>query len=134
MDRRRALGLAALLALAPALARAAGKGGDKKRAGGASYLPMATLLGTTVRASGQHGVLSVECGLDVPDAVLRDRAAASIPRLRSAYVETIQAYARGLPSRTPPNADYLARALQRQTDSILGKPGARLLLGAILVN
>jgi hypothetical protein len=134
MDRRRALGLAALLALAPALARASGKGGDKKRAGGASYLPMATLLGTTIRASGQRGVLSVECGLDVPDAGLRERAVASVPRLRSAYVETVQSYARGLPSRTPPNADFLARTLQRQTDAILGRPGARLLVGAILVN
>ena len=133
MDRRRALGLAALLALAPVLARASGKA-DKKRAGGVSYLPMQTLLGTTIRASGQRGVLSVECGLDVPDAALRDRAEASIPRLRSAYVETVQSYARGLPSRSPPNADFLARTLQRQTDAVLGRPGARLLLGAILVN
>jgi hypothetical protein len=134
MDRRRAFGLAALLALSPALARAAGKGGDKKRAGGASYLPMQTLLGTTIRASGQRGVLSVECGLDVPDEALRQRAEASIPRLRAAFVEIIQSYARGLASRTPPNADYLANTLQRRADTILGRPGARVLLGAILVN
>ena len=29
---------------------------------------------------------------------------------------------------------YLTQALQRQTDVILGRPGARVLLGAIIVN
>ena len=134
MDRRNAFRLAAALALAPALAHASGKGGDKKRAGGLSFLPMATLLGTTIRASGQRGVLSVECGLDVPDEALRHHTEASIPRLRAAFVEVVQAYARGLPSRTPPNADYLAGTLQRRADAVLGRPGARVLLGAILVN
>ena len=49
-------------------------------------------------------------------------------------MEIIQSYARGLPAGAAPNADFLARTLQRQTDSVLGKPGAKLLLGAILVN
>jgi hypothetical protein len=133
MDRRRLVILAALAAAAPGLAHAAG-GEAKKRAGGASYLPLQTLLGTTLRPTGRRGVLSVECGLDVPDAALRARAEASIPRLRAAYVDTVQSYARGLPEGAPPNADFLAKNLQRQTDVILGRPGARLLLGAILVN
>jgi hypothetical protein len=135
MHRRRALSLAvvALLALAPATGHAEGKG-DKKRSGGQTYLQMQTLLGTTIRPDGRRGVLSVECGLDVPDAALRTRADQSIPLLRSAFVETIQSYARGLPVGAAPNADFIARTLQRQTDQILGRPGARLLLGAILVN
>jgi len=130
MQRRRLIVLAPLLALAPALATAA----EKKRAGGDSYLPLQTLLGTTIRPDGQRGVLSVECGLDVPDPALRTRATQSIPLLRSAFVETVQSYARGLPNGAAPNADFIARTLQRQTDQILGRPGARLLLGAILVN
>src|SRR4051812_10755518 len=133
MRRRTLLALAAVAALSPGLAHAGDKA-DKKRAGGESYLQMQALLGTTLRPGGVRGVLSVECGLDVPDAALRTRAEQSIPRLRSAYVETIQSYARGLPNGAPPNADWIARTLQRQTDTILGKPGARLLLGAILVN
>jgi hypothetical protein len=133
MDRRRLFSLAAFAALVPAVARASEEGG-KKRSGGATYLVMQTLLGTTIRPDGRRGVLSVECGLDVPDAGLRTRAEQSIPRLRSAFVETIQSYARGLPSGAAPNADFLSRTLQRQTDQILGRPGAHLLLGAILVN
>jgi hypothetical protein len=134
MRRRRLATLAALLlALAPALAHAGGKA-DKKRSGGETYIVLQTLLGTTIRADGRRGVLSVECGLDVPDSALRTRAEQSVPRLRAAYVETIQAYAHGLPAGALPNADFIARTLQRQTDQVLGRPGARLLLGAILVN
>jgi hypothetical protein len=132
MDRRALIALAAAAALAPTLALAGDKA-DKKRAGGVRYLPMAALLGATFRTTGR-GVLSVECGLDVPDAALRTRAEQSIPRLRAAFVETIQSYAKGLPTGSAPNADYLARTLQRQADAILGRPGARVLLGAILVN
>ena len=131
MDRRRLLSLAIVAAALPAVARAAA---EKKKAGGASYLPVPTLLGSTQRPDGRRGVLSVECGLDVPDAGLRARAEASLPRLRSAYVMAVQAYAAGLPSGFPPDADFIARTLQQQTDAVLGRPGARLLLGAILVN
>jgi len=132
MDRRFFFSFAALATL-PAVAHAAG-GGDKKKSGGGSYVPIETLLGATIRASGRRGVLSVDCGLDVPDAALRTRAEQSVPRLRAAYVQTVQAYAAGLASGALPNADYIAQALQRQTDAILGRPGARVLLGAIVVN
>ena len=131
MDRRFLLSLAALAAL-PAVASAAG--GEKKKSGGGSYLPVQTLLGTTVRSGGRRGVLSVDCGLDVPDEALRTRAEQSVPRLRAAYVQTIQSYAAGLASGALPNAEYISQALQRQTDLILGRPGARVLLGAIVVN
>ena len=136
MDRRLFLSLAAHAALAPAMRPEAARasGGDKKTSGGGAYVPLATLLGSTMRASRKRGVLSVECGLDVPDDALRLRAEQSVPRLRAAYVQTIQAYAAGLPSGALPNADYIAQALQRQTDAILGRPGARVLLGAIVVN
>jgi hypothetical protein len=139
MDRRAFLALAASAALPAAIrpdgASAAGGGGEaKKTAGGASYLPIAPLTGTTSKGGGRRVVLSVECGLDVPDGKLRARAEASLPRLRAAYVQTVMTYAAGLPVGAPPNVDFLARSLQRQTDSVLGKAGARFLLGAVLVN
>jgi hypothetical protein len=132
MDRRLILMLAGLAAL-PAAARASGKE-EKKKAGGESYLPMDVLLGTTMRPDGRRGVLSVECGLDVPDKGLRTRAEQSIPRLRAAYFQIVQSYASGLAMGALPNADYIGQSLQRQTDAILGRPGARVLLGAIVVN
>jgi len=131
MDRRLFLTTAvAGLAALPALAEAE----NKKKSGGGTYLPMETLLGTTFRAGGGRGVLSVDCGLDIPDAGLRDFADKSTPRLRAAFVQTIQSYAAGLSPGALPSAEYIASALQRQTDQILGRPGAKLLLGAILVN
>lgn len=133
MDRRLFLASLGLTAFAPALAYASG-GGEKKKAGGETYLPMQTLLGSTYRPKGRRGVMAVDCGLDVPDAALRARAEASIPRLRAAYFQVVQAYAAGLPGGVAPDADYLAASLQRRTDAILGRPGARLLIGGIVVN
>lgn len=130
---RRLLLAAAVLAALPTLALAAG-GGEKKKSGGGTYLPMNTLLGTTIRPSGRRGVLSVDCGLDVPDPTLHKLADQSLPRLRAAYVQTVQGYAAGLPQGALPNADYLGQTLQRQTDTILGRPGAKVLLGAIIAN
>lgn len=130
MDRRLFLSLVA--AALPAAAQASG--GEKKKSGGGTYVPLETLLGATLRASGRRGVLAVDCGLDVPDAALRKRVEQSAPRLRAAYVQIIQSYAAGLNPGALPNADYIGQALQRQTDATLGRPGARVLLGAIVVN
>ena len=131
MDRRLFLTLATLAAAAPAAALASE---DKKKSGGGSYVQIQPLLGATKRSGGRHGVLSVDCGLDVPDAALRIRVEQSLPRLRSAYVQTIQSYAAGLGEGAVPSPDYIAQTLQRQTDALLGRAGAKLLLGAIVVN
>jgi len=131
--RRRDL-LAALALMAAPRPALAAEGDKKKKAGGASFITIDTLTGATTRPGGRRGVLTVECGLDVPDAGLRARANAVLPRLRAAYVQTVMIYAAGLPAGTAPNADFLATSLQRETDAVLGRGGARLLLGAILVN
>ena len=131
MDRRRLLALASLAALAPLAGRAEEK---KKKSGGESYLPFDTLTATTIKANGHRGVLTVDCGLDVPDGKLREFANLSAPRLRAAYVQVVQTYAAGLASGVPPNPDFIGRELQRQTDFILGRPGAHLLLGAVVAN
>ncbi|HEY2358384.1 MAG TPA: Tat pathway signal protein [Phenylobacterium sp.] len=106
----------------------------KKKSGGVSYVPIDTLTGTTTKPGGKRGVLSVECGLDIPDVKLRDRALISMPRLRAAYVQVVMTYAGGLPAGAEPNADFIALSLQRQTDLVLGNPGARVLVGAIMAN
>ncbi len=133
MDRRRFLVLTTLAAAAP-LAAAQAEEKKKKLSGGESYLPIDTLTGTTVKANGRRGVLTVECGLDVPDAKLREFATLSMPRLRAAYVQVVLTYAAGLASGGAPNPDFIGRDLQHQTDVILGRPGARLLLGAVMAN
>jgi hypothetical protein len=131
MDRR--LALATALALLPAVA-SANSGGEKKKGGGATYLQIKAIAATIMHRDGSRGVITVECGVDAPDEKLRTLAEQSQPRLRAAYAGFIQAYASGLPAAGLPDADYIARELQRLTDSTLGKKGAKLLLGTILVN
>ena len=134
MRRRLLLALAALAAALPRATRAGENGDAKKKTGGDSYIPINTLTAYTAKPGGRRGVMTVDCGLDIPDAALRDQAELLLPRLRAAYVQTVQIYAGGLPSGTPPNPDYIARNLQRVTDQVLGRPGARVLMGAVLVN
>jgi hypothetical protein len=106
----------------------------KKKSGGQDYLPVDPITGTTNKAGGRRGVLSVDCGLQIEDAKLREYADESMPRLRAAYVQVIQVYAAGLPSGSEPNVDFIVQALQRQTDLILKRPGAKLLVGAVVAN
>ncbi|MDB5494680.1 MAG: hypothetical protein JWP86_2017 [Phenylobacterium sp.] len=134
MRRRDLLVLIALAPAAAPIAALAADGDKKKKSGGVSYIPIETLTGATTKPDGRRGVLTVEVGLDVPNAALRARTQAIMPRIRAAYVQTIMIYAAGLPPGSAPNADFLAAALQRETDRALGQAGARLLLGAILVN
>lgn len=129
--RRRDLLLLIGLSLAPL---GAARAEEKKKTGGEDYLPINTLTGTTIKATGRRGVLTVECGLSVPDSKLREFADKSMPRLRAAYVQVVMTYAAGLPSGAPPNPDLIAQSLQRQTDLVLGRPGARVLLGAVMSN
>jgi hypothetical protein len=126
-----AVAAGAPLAARPVQARAEEK---KKKSGGEDYIPIETLTGATNKVGGRRGVLTVECGLSVPDQKLRERAELSLPRLRAAYVQVVLIYAAGLPSGAPPNAEFIVTALQRQTDLVLGRPGARLLIGAIVAN
>lgn len=137
MDRRRLLALAALapsaLTLAaPGLGRAAPA--EKKKGGGLSFIQINTLTATVIRPDGRRGVLTVETGIDIPDEKLRLQAESVLPRLRAAFVQTLQTYASGMNPAAPPNADFLARELQRDTDRVLGRQGARLLLGTMLMN
>ena len=130
MRRRDLIGLIALAIAAPAAPRA----DEKKKTGGEDYVPINALTGSTLKAGGRRGVLTVECGLSIPDPKLRHFAEQSLPRLRAAYVQAVLTYAAGLPSSAPPNPDLIAQTLQRQTDLILGRPGARVLLGSVVAN
>lgn len=131
MNRRSLIPFALAFVALPALAHASE---DRKKGGGASYIQLDTLVATVTRPDGRRGVMTVETGVDVADPALHARAAQSTPLLHANFAEVVRIYAAGLPPGAPPNADYLGRELQRQTDLTLGRPGARLLLGAILVD
>jgi hypothetical protein len=125
------LALAATAATGPALA---GEKGEGKDAPPPSYIPIQTLTAYTNKPGGRRGVMTVDCGLDVPSRALHDRVMVVLPRLRAAYVETLQIYAGGLPAGYPPNPEFLARSLQRRTDEMLGANGAQVLMGSVMLN
>ena len=132
MDRRLAL---AALALAPALAPGvASAAAEKKKGGGASFIQIQTLTTSVIRRSGARGVMTMEIGVDVANDALRERAQASVPRIRAACAQTLQIYANGMPGAGVPDADYLAGRMQADVNRVLGKAGAKLLIGTILIN
>jgi hypothetical protein len=135
LNRRRLFAVLALpVLLTPAAALAQGGGAQKKKGGGITYIQFPTLTATIFRSNGHRGVLTVEAGVDVPNGALRARVNLSAPRLRASYVQLLQSYVWTLGPGDPPNPDYLSMALQKETDRVLGQPGAHLLLGAMLVN
>jgi len=128
MDRRALFGLAAAALAAPA--RAASSGGS---ASAETYIPLPICTATIVHGDGRRGVLSIELGVDIPDAALRARAQQGAPRLRAAFNTAAQGFAAaGLRPGWPPDIDQLAAALQRAADGALGRPGARVLLGTVM--
>lgn len=132
LRRRLILGTALLLLPLPALAEDAKE--EKKKGGGLSFIQIQTMTTNFRRRTGAMGVMTVETGLDIPDEGLRKVANQSIPRLRAAYAQFLTSYSANLTNGAAPNADYLAVELQRQTDQVLGRPGAKFLLGTILLN
>ncbi len=126
--RRRVLLLAAALAAAvPAHAAE-----EKKKGGGESYLQLPGLTAPLLRAGGGRGVLSAEAGVDTPDPVLRARVALLQPRLQDAYASVMAAFADSLRPGALPDVERLVARLQAATDRVVGRPGARFLIGTVL--
>jgi flagellar basal body-associated protein FliL len=128
MDRRALLGLAAV-AVSAAPARAS----DPKGAPQASYMRLPTITTNVRRPGGSRGVMTVEIGLDTPDAGLRTRVAQSTPRLRAAYATVVQQSASALLPGAPPDLERMIAQLQSATNATLGRAGARLLIGTVMV-
>lgn len=131
--RASCLALTLLLALGGGLVQPA-FGADKKKGGGESFIQLPTLTASLFHGISQRGVLTVDVGVDVPDAGLRQKAGLVIPRLRAAFTQRLMTYAASIPSAAPPDPDAIGRLLQATTDETLGRPGAKVLLGTILIN
>lgn len=79
------------------------------------------------------GVMTVEIGVDTPDAALRARVAQSAPRLRAAYAGVVRQAAAALLPGAPPDIERLVAQLQTATNTVMGRAGARLLIGTVMV-
>jgi hypothetical protein len=135
--RRFLLAMSGLIVSAEFTTSAPASAGDdatKKKGGGLSYIQLEPLNAALTLINGRRQILSVECGLDVPDAALHARTVKSLLLLRDAYLRWVTVYAASLPPMGAPNPDLIGAELQRQTNNILGRPGARLVLGTVMVN
>lgn len=99
----------------------------------ASYLRLPTITANVIRPGGRRGVMTVETGIDTADAALRTRIAQSAPRLRAAYAVVVQQAAAALLPGAPPDVERLVAQLQAATNATMGRAGARLLIGTVMV-
>lgn len=116
---------------APRNIRTAGAGGGSSAV--ATYVALQTLTASVTRSDGRRGVMTVEMGVDAPDAALATRATQSVPRLRAACNIVIQRTANALLPNAVPNIDGLGRELQAAVDQTLGRTGAKVLLGTVMI-
>jgi hypothetical protein len=78
------------------------------------------------------GLLMVGIGLDVPDAELRAQTEQAMPVLRDVYVRSLMAFsATSVRPWRQPDVGAMADRLQRATDQVLRRPGARILLAQV---
>jgi len=130
MERRALLGLAVVATAAASTSARASSGGAAASA--STYFALPVVTASILQANGRRGVLTIETGVDVPDAALRTRAQQSAPRLRAAYNTAAQRFANGLRPGVVHDIDQLSAALQAATNATLGRAGARLLLGTVM--
>jgi flagellar basal body-associated protein FliL len=133
------------------LALAAGPAGaadDDKAQGGAgamkrkvtqaeSYVQVDPMYASIIDGNKPTGMLLVEISMDVPDPVLRQRVNEYMPLLRDAFVRSLAVYAaNAVRTWRQPDIDDIATRMQKITDYVLGKQGAKVLMAqtAIRVN
>jgi hypothetical protein len=139
MRRHRLLSIALAAALAggplvmPAAAYASAHGKEEKKAP-PTYFALDPINAVVLRRDGRRGVMSVEAGIEAKDPVLMARAQASTPRLRAAFAQVLMVYAAGLRGGIAPDMDYVGRELQKACDQVLGKPGAKVLMGSAMLS
>lgn len=106
----------------------------KKITGSEAYVPMFGLRSTISRGLKVEGVLSVDAGLDVPQAKSRDRVAAMRPRVLDAMRGAVASYATlSYIAGERPDADMLRARLQKAVDVVLGKDEATVTLASVIV-
>lgn len=121
--------LVAALAASPALANE-----GKKEEKPVTYFALDPINAVVLRRDGRRGVMTVEAGIQAKDPTLMTRAQASTPRLRAAFAQVLMIYAAGLRGGVAPDMDHVGRELQKACDQVLGKPGAKVLMGSALLS
>ncbi len=107
---------------------------EKKKGGGKGYTQFPLITVFTQANATHHGTLSVDMGLYTDDAKLQAQIKSYMPRLQDAYLSRLQGYANSLNPRSLADPDFVSLQLQQATDKVLGRGGAKVLLGSVLLN
>src|SRR5262249_55020967 len=102
-----------------------------------SYVAIEPLYASVLDGTRPRGLLLVEMSLDVPDRDMRTRVAQFMPILRDAYVRSLSVYAaNAVRTWRQPDVEEIASRMQKITDYVLGRPGAKILMAqtAVRVN
>lgn len=134
MIRRQFLLRAAFAITGSLMASSALASEPKKKGGGEGYTQFKTINTFTAASRRRHGTMSVDMGLYSDDPKLVDQIKLFQPRLQDAYLSRLQVYASTLNSTSVVDTDFVVMQLQSATDTILGRKGAKVLLGTILLN
>lgn len=97
-----------------------------------SYLMIDPIYTTIMEGDKPIGLLMIGIGLDVPGGKLRARVTNMMPMLRDAYVRTMLNFtATAVRPWRQPDVTDIADRLQRVTDLMLKREGARILLAQV---
>lgn len=140
MPAFRFLAFACLLMAAPAAfaesaapRNDAGKGATRLTSA-ASYVPLPTITAATPAGRSIAGMITVDFGLDIPDARLRTRTIAMRPRVMDALRATVADYAlTRIRPGAPPDPDQLSLLAQTGMDRAIGGPGVKVLITNIMI-
>ena len=142
-----ALSLAFAVSVPDAYASGGGHGGDKKKGEKAkapkkqrsstslaSWVMVDPFTITIIQDGRLRGRLTVSFGMDVPDDKLREYAELMMPRLRDSWLSALNLYAATtLRPRRAADLNTVTGMLQQTADTVLAKPGSKVLLGAVAV-
>jgi hypothetical protein len=106
----------------------------KRITGSENYVPTFGLRATITRGFTIYGSLTVDAGLDVPDAKTKKKVEALKPRIMSSMHEAVLNYASiSYVIGDRPDADMVRARLQKAVDSVLGKGVAIVALAGLIV-
>lgn len=136
-----ALALSLALVASPAFAAgkpAAAKGAVNEAAQritvAESYVPQFGLTATVSANYARAGMITVDAGLDVPDAALRAKLQKMGPRVRDTLRTALAEYANThYRPGAAPDPDTIARVLQLAINRETGSQGAKVLLANVMV-
>ena len=142
--RRPSPSLAVFIALSLGTSAAASSGEHPKPKGSPPKRPPTSLKSwvmvdpftiSVIQNGSVRGTFTVNFGMDVPDNGLRERAETLMPRLRDAWVQSLNLYAStSLGPKRQADVAELAARIQKTADDVLGKPGAKVLMAQALVD